>query len=74
MHAESFPIAVAWGGLDISVEYHEIRPELGWLADGRGWDHAATAVHGLTIEHLQTHGRPLSLEGKRGRYPFRSAE
>lgn len=51
----SYPIEVGFVGSDGKTFCGLIRPEPDWLH----WDPAAEALHGISREQLQRHGRPV---------------
>jgi hypothetical protein len=57
LHADSFPIQVAWAMPDGTLAEHLIRPEPDWQA----WDDTAEALHGITPETLERDGEPAAV-------------
>lgn len=65
LHPQSFPISVAWGDAVDAIEYHVIRPEPTWFADGYGWSVEAEQIHGFSFEQVQDQGEPAATVAKR---------
>jgi hypothetical protein len=58
LHAESYPIEVAWVAADLSAGYSAcIRPTTEWF--GLAWSGTSEGIHGLSLEKLQAHGEDV---------------
>lgn len=53
-----YPIEIGWCSAQGWGTSHLIRPHPDWLATG-SWDASQQAVHGISMNHLLKHGKPI---------------
>ena len=57
----SWPVEIGWSGDGADTESHLLKPAPSWV----DWSPASQAVHGISVEHLREHGRPVDLVANR---------
>lgn len=55
----SYPIEIAWGGIDQPVQSYLIRPSDRWIEESHLWSYEAEEAHGLSIEYVIENGNEL---------------
>lgn len=56
----SYPIEIAWGGVDVRVQSYLIRPSERWIEASHLWSYEAEEAHGLSIEFVIDNGCDLA--------------
>lgn len=57
----SYPIEVAWAGLDDAVRSYLIKPVAAWADEARLWSQASEKIHGLSQARLLREGHEVDL-------------